>query len=149
MKKAILITFLVATSMAYNQALAQEEYDEISPSPQEYLDVTAAVNYDHELIQHMTPQHLGFLRACTEKLLSKCGIEIPEGLVKDKPVSVECCENMMNIGIDCHKGLMDFVFTTYELKDVASEFLPKSKRIWNQCVQTTASRIGAPVAFET
>ncbi|CAA7013782.1 unnamed protein product [Microthlaspi erraticum] len=148
MEKAIFMTFLIATSMAYNQALAQEE-DDISPSPQQSLDFAAAVHYDHELLDHMTTQHLRFLEDCSDKLSSKCGIKLTEGLAEDKPMSVECCENVLKIGIDCHKGLMDFVFTTYELKNKANEFRPKSKRIWNQCVQTIGSRIGVPIAFET
>ncbi|ESQ30135.1 hypothetical protein EUTSA_v10012072mg [Eutrema salsugineum] len=147
MEKAFLITFLVATSMVYNQALAQEE--EISLSPEQYADVPAALAYDHELLHKMTIQRIRFLEDCTNKLSPKCGMEMTEGLVNDKPVSGECCEDILKIGIDCHQGLMTFVFSTYELKDVAYEILPRSKKIWNHCVQTTAARIGAPIAFET
>ncbi|VVB00387.1 unnamed protein product [Arabis nemorensis] len=145
MEKAILIMFLVATSMAY-QTLAQEE--EISPSPQQFVDVPAAV-YDHELLSHMTTQRVRFLQDCSDKLSSKCGIEMTEGLVNDKAVSEECCKDILKIGRECHEGLMNLVFSTYELKDIANEILPRSKRIWNQCVQTTAARIGVPFTFET
>ncbi|VVB00385.1 unnamed protein product [Arabis nemorensis] len=107
MNKAILLAFLVATSMTYYQTLAQEE--EISPSPQQFADPIAAA-YDHELVGHMTKQH---------------------------------------IGKDCHEGLMNLAFSTYELKDIANEILPRSKKIWNQCVQTTAAMIGAPMSLET
>ncbi|CAH2036531.1 unnamed protein product [Thlaspi arvense] len=149
MEKAILIAFfLVATSMAYNQALAQEEDIIISPSPEEFADEPAAF-YDHELLHHMTTERIRFLQECADKMSSKCGTEISEGLVYDKPVSEACCENVLRIGIDCHEGLMSFVFATYELKDVADEIFPRSKKIWNQCVRTTAARIGAPIAYET
>ncbi|KAL1195277.1 Protein DOWN-REGULATED IN DIF1 11 [Cardamine amara subsp. amara] len=147
MEKAILITFLIATSMVY-KTLAQDE--DLSPIYLDsYADVPTATAYDHKLLDHMTLQRIKFLQDCDDKLSSKCGIEMTEGLVNNKPVSEECCENILKIGRDCHEGLMDFVFSTYELKDVANEILPRSKRMWNTCVRTTAARIGAPIAFET
>ncbi|CAN8288178.1 unnamed protein product [Cochlearia groenlandica] len=146
MEKAMLIAFLVATSMAYNQALAQEE--DLSPYPQDSADVPAA-NYDHELLQHMTTQRIRFLQHCSDKLSSKCGMEMTKGLIKNKPVSENCCEEILKLGRDCHEGLMNFVFSTYELKDIRNVILPRSKMIWNQCVVTIGARIGAPLAFET
>lgn len=149
MEKAILITFLIATSMVY-QTLAQEE--EISPisSPESLAyEPAAAYEYDYELLDHMTTQRIKFLQDCSDRLSSKCGVEMADGLIDEKPVSEECCKNFLKIGRDCHEGLMTFVFATYELKDVAYEILPRSKRMWNKCVLTTAAKIGAPLAFET
>lgn len=147
MEKAILITFLITTSMVY-QTLAQDE--DLSPiSLDSYADSPTATVYDHELLHHMTLQRIKFLHDCDDKLNSKCGIEMTERLVNNKPLSEECCENILKIGRDCHEGLINFVFATYELKDVAYEILPRSKHMWNTCVRTTAARIGAPLAFET
>ncbi|XP_010462150.1 PREDICTED: uncharacterized protein LOC104742797 [Camelina sativa] len=148
MEKTILITFLlVATSMVY-QTLAQEE-EEIIPVSSLAYEPTAAYEYDHKLLHHMKTQRINFLKHCSDKMSSKCGVEMTKGLIHDKPVSEECCENILKIGRDCHEGLMNFVSATYELKDVANKILPKSKMMWNKCVQTTAAKIGAPLAFET
>ncbi|XP_010462149.1 PREDICTED: uncharacterized protein LOC104742796 [Camelina sativa] len=149
MEKTILITFLlIATTSMVSQTLAQEE-EEIIPMSSLAYEPTAAYEYDHELLHHMTTQRINFLQDCSDKMSSKCGVEMAKGLINDKPVSEECCENFLKIGRDCHEGLMNFVFATYELKDVANEILPRSKKMWNKCVQTTAPKIGAPLAFET
>ncbi|KAL1191769.1 Protein DOWN-REGULATED IN DIF1 11 [Cardamine amara subsp. amara] len=147
MEKSILITFFIATLMVY-QTLAQDK--EISPiSLDSYADVPTATAYDHELLRHMTLKRIKFLLDCDDKLSSKCGIEMTKGFYNNKPVSEECCENILKIGRDCHVGLMNLALATYELKDLAYEILPRSKQMWNTCVRTTAARIGAPLAFET
>ncbi|CAA0290605.1 unnamed protein product [Arabidopsis thaliana] len=149
MEKAILITFLIATTSMVYQTIGQEE--EISPISPESLayEPAAAYEYDHELLSHMTTRRIKFLQDCSDKMSSKCNVEMTEGLIDGKPVSEDCCVKFLKIGRECHEGLMTFVFATYELKDVASAILPRSKRMWNKCVETTAAKIGAPLAFET
>ncbi|CAN8321617.1 unnamed protein product [Cochlearia groenlandica] len=152
MKKAILITFLIATSMVYsNKALAQEVEEDISPSPEQYYAGVPAAIYDYGLLHdHMTTRRVRFLQDCTAKLTSDCGMEITKGLIKDDDtVSEDCCKDILKMGRECHQGLMNFVFSTYELKDLANEILPRSKKIWNQCVVTIGASIGAPIAYES
>ncbi|EOA37587.1 hypothetical protein CARUB_v10011939mg [Capsella rubella] len=146
MEKTVMIAFLMATSMVY-QTLAQD--DEITPTSSFAYGPSPSYEYDQELLHHMTAKRIKFLQDCSHNMSSKCGVEMTKGLINDKPVSEKCCMEFLKIGRDCHQGLMNFVFSTYELKDDAIEILPRSKKMWNTCVQSTAAKIGAPIAFES
>lgn len=104
--------------------------------------LTQGAVYDHVLVHHMTTQRIRFLQDCTEKLSFKWGIKMTDGLVNDKTMTEGCCKNILMIWRECHhEWLMNLIFSTYELKNIGYEVISRSKVTWDQCVQTTASRI--------
>ncbi|XP_010534660.1 PREDICTED: uncharacterized protein LOC104810160 [Tarenaya hassleriana] len=140
--------------------LIEVEDDNSSPasSPDQYIEVpdisseeiiTPAEAYDSELISQYSPERLRFIQDCSKKTRSKCGVEVFKNMVLDRPVSRDCCKDLLNIGQDCHLVLVQFIFSTYEVKHTPSLTVARSKQTWNTCVKMVGDEMGAPVSLET
>lgn len=121
-----------------------------SPDEAPYEADSPAMAYDMELTHHYSHKRLDFLQNCLQKPSSKCGVDIFKNLldVTTTQLTDECCRDLLKIGKDCHLGLAQIIFSSYEYKNIASKAIPKSKHTWNDCVGRVGSQIGDPVSLE-
>ncbi|CAH2053969.1 unnamed protein product [Thlaspi arvense] len=109
-----------------------------------------AMEYDMELAHRYSYKQLDFLQNCLQKMSSKCGDEIFKNMMDETAqiLTNECCLDLLKLHKDCHLGLAQIIFSTYEFKDIASKAIPKSKQTWNDCARRVGSQIGVPVSLE-
>lgn len=172
MAKSLLIVMLVSIVIFFMaHPIFSQEIDQysqevpedvnISPTPDFDIYVEApdeapyeadspAMAYDMELIHHYSHKRLDFLQDCVQKPSSKCGDDIFKNMLDQTTTQLtnECCRDLLKIGKDCHLGLAQIIFSSYDYKNIASKAIPKSKQTWNDCVRRVGSQIGGLVSLE-
>ncbi|ESQ48836.1 hypothetical protein EUTSA_v10022160mg [Eutrema salsugineum] len=162
-----ILVFLIASpifSQEIDQQYPQELPDDVNISPSPDFDIlvespdegpeadSPAAKYDMELVHHYSYKRLDYLQNCLQKLNSKCGDEIFKNMLDETTTQIlkdECCRQLVvKLGKDCHLGLAQIIFSSYEYKNIASKAIPKSKHIWNECARRVESQTGVPVSLE-
>ncbi|KAL1199663.1 Protein DOWN-REGULATED IN DIF1 11 [Cardamine amara subsp. amara] len=125
------------------------EFDIHVEAPEPYIADSPEAKYDVVHAPHYSQKQLKFLEDCAQKSTTKCGVEVFENMVDETThVTNECCRELLKLGKDCHLGLVQIIFATYEYKNIASKAIPESKHTWNTCVRQVGSQIGVPVSLE-
>ncbi|OVA10616.1 Prolamin-like domain [Macleaya cordata] len=74
-----------------------------------------------------------YLDNCTANVPAECGLEIVAALLKTEDVSYDCCENLIEMGKDCHDALVETIGTIDTFKSLASELPQRGSEVWNYC----------------
>ncbi|PRQ50434.1 putative Prolamin-like domain-containing protein [Rosa chinensis] len=73
------------------------------------------------------------LKNCANKITADYAEEIYEGIFEGEPLTTDCCKALVHLGYDCHIQLVKFLLSSPELKEKASEVLPRSVQLWKAC----------------
>ncbi|CAH8254810.1 unnamed protein product [Arabidopsis lyrata] len=150
MAKSLLMVMIVSVVMFYmNRPIFSHEIDPDSQEVPKDVAISPAIEYDMEISHHYSHKQLDFLEACADKPSTKCGNEVFKNMLDETtPITDACCRDILKMGKDCHLGLVQIIFATYEFKNFSSKGIPKSKQTWNDCVRRVGNKIGAPDSFE-
>ncbi|KAK9912622.1 hypothetical protein M0R45_036476 [Rubus argutus] len=121
---------LVLASVVLLVSLATaQEFDAISPNSLE--------SFGYELVDEayppLSPEYDEYLKECANKITPDYAEEIEIGILKNEPLTTNCCKALVHLGYDCHIQLVKFLLLNPELKDKASKPLPRSVQIWKTC----------------
>lgn len=120
-----------------------------APDEAPYEADSPAAKYDMTLAHRYSHKQLDFLQNCLQKTTTKCGDEVFKNMLDETTqMTNECCRELLKLGKDCHLGLVQIIFATYEYINIASKAIPRSKQTWNTCVRQVGSQIGVPVSLE-
>lgn len=95
-----------------------------------------------------SPGYYKKLKECANKITADYAEEIYAGIFKGEPLTANCCKALVYLGYDCHIQLVKFLISSPELKEKASEALPRSVQIWKTCASVVnADQSIAPSPF--
>ncbi|XP_062012074.1 protein DOWN-REGULATED IN DIF1 11-like [Rosa rugosa] len=90
---------------------------------------------DHDALPpEASPGAYKKLNNCANKITADYAEEIYDGIFEGKPLTTDCCKALVHLGYDCHIQLVKFLLSiSPELKEKASEILPRSVQLWKTC----------------
>ncbi|XP_062020863.1 protein DOWN-REGULATED IN DIF1 11-like [Rosa rugosa] len=80
-----------------------------------------------------SPESYKKLDECVNKITGYYAGEILPLIFKSEPLTTDSCKAILHLGYDCHIRLVKTLLSRPELKEKASEMLPKSVQIWETC----------------
>ncbi|KAK6925033.1 Prolamin-like domain [Dillenia turbinata] len=85
---------------------------------------------------------LGFLDSCEKKISDECGQDIYDDIFGSEeiaPVSTSCCEELMEMGRECHDTIVDLVLRNVKDATQKEQFRKKSDETFRSCVSIIAN----------
>ncbi|KAF8033806.1 hypothetical protein BT93_C0155 [Corymbia citriodora subsp. variegata] len=80
-------------------------------------------------------QTYNYLVDCASKLGEKCGEAIFFNIFTgQKHTTPDCCKKLVKMGKQCHEAMVGFIILSPDFSKNASITVPRSKKVWNQCV---------------
>ncbi|KAH7855611.1 hypothetical protein Vadar_026747 [Vaccinium darrowii] len=88
-----------------------------------------------------------FLKSCVSKFTDKCGPQVFGGVFMHVTVTEPCCKNLVNVGKQCHDGLVRRIYDEEVRRaregngevvvdeERGSRILSRSEKVWNDCVR--------------
>ncbi|XP_050368342.1 uncharacterized protein LOC126786539 [Argentina anserina] len=87
---------------------------------------------------NLSPESYQKLEECANKIKADYADEILASILKSEPLTVDSCQGLVYLGYDCHIRLVKTLLSRPDLKEKASEALPKSLQIWDACAYLVA-----------
>ncbi|KAM5578574.1 protein DOWN-REGULATED IN DIF1 11-like [Rosa sericea] len=131
---ALLVSFATAQDF-----VAYEVYDDAtSPTSVEVEVINEAyppISPDDldALPPEPSPEAYKKLNNCANKITADYAEEIYDGIFEGEPLTTDCCKALVHLGYDCHIQLVKFLLSSPELKEKATEVLPRSVQLWKTC----------------
>lgn len=149
----VMVGLVLASVVLLMSFTTAQEFDAISPTSLESFGYELvdkaypAVSFDNDgsspaisakdftdvFPPEPSPEYDEHLKECANKITPDYAEEIYIGIFKNEPLTTNCCKALVHLGYDCHIQLVKFLLLNPELKDKASEALPKSVQIWKTC----------------
>ncbi|XP_024156175.1 protein DOWN-REGULATED IN DIF1 11-like [Rosa chinensis] len=141
---------LVSVALFMSSFAAAQEYEVIyqvskdaaaSPTSIEvdYLVIDVAFppisseNGQYAFPPNASPESYMKLDECVNKITGYYAEEILPRIFKSEPLTTDSCKAILHLGYDCHIQSVKALLSRPELKEKASEILPKSVQIWETC----------------
>ncbi|KAL2252408.1 uncharacterized protein LOC105167735 [Sesamum indicum] len=101
-----------------------------SPSPLPFEEYGPSPPFED---QKLSPQFKKFLKQCQKRMTVECADQIVGYMFDNKTVSKTCCSKLVNMGPDCHKGLVMRGKELTKQNAYVKKILSKSEELWKKC----------------
>ncbi|OVA12400.1 Prolamin-like domain [Macleaya cordata] len=109
-------------------------------APSNVIDLGTIPTNPHEgLPPEPYPGYYDYLDFCTAKVPVECGGKLVEALLNTNEASYDCCQNLIEMGKDCHDTLVKTIASMEEYKSYASILPQRGSEVWNYCAHVAAA----------
>lgn len=143
LKTTFMAFFVITTlvSFAYPN-LGQEDIDNkplVNPGPE--MDAVEAISpasqeYNMYILESLPPKSSSFIEYCMDKMgpdYVQCNEVVIEEILTNKPISRECCLEVVKAGKECYLEIRKLMFQFYQLKRFASQVSFRTNKVWERC----------------
>ncbi|XP_024200007.1 protein DOWN-REGULATED IN DIF1 11-like [Rosa chinensis] len=128
--------FMSSFAVAQEYEVIYQVFEDAAASP-----IGIEVNYfviddengQYALPPNLSPESYKKLDECVNKITEYYAEEILARIFKSEPLTTDNCKALLHLGYDCHIRSVKTLLSRPELKEKASEILPKSVQIWETC----------------
>ncbi|PRQ34818.1 putative Prolamin-like domain-containing protein [Rosa chinensis] len=131
---------LVSVALFMSSFAEAQEYEVVYQISEDVAASPIGIQVDNFVIndengQYVLPPNQSYkkLDECVRKITGYYAEEILPKIFKSEPVTTDNCKAILHLGYDCHIRSVKTLLSRPELKEKASEILPRSEQIWETC----------------
>uniref|UniRef100_M1ASC9 Prolamin-like domain-containing protein n=1 Tax=Solanum tuberosum TaxID=4113 RepID=M1ASC9_SOLTU len=109
--------------------------------PHRHLYHTSITTPDGLFLKGLSQKTKDFVDNCTNNISQPCGPEIVTTLFKYKNITSNCCNELVQSGLECHATLVKLLIRLPQYEKESKSILANSIKVFDSCVDTILKKI--------